>query len=127
MNYDANADLPGYFVDDPQGTVCVPFTPAQQQPPAGYQGNFYVDEFTDAAVKAKWAACAQDPTCKAGIEGLAAGFVQHQFRVTGTVDPFGKIDPEGDVNLADIRRPGYFARAPYIEPIAAVEDQTYTV
>jgi hypothetical protein len=34
--------------------------------------------------------------------------------------PFGEIGPlAANVNLADVRRPGFFAQAPYGEPIAA--------
>jgi hypothetical protein len=126
INYDRNADLPGYWVTDPQGTACVPFIQTEQQPPAGYEGNFYVDEFSDAAIKAKWEVCKQDPACRDQIRAIAATFVPVQIRVTGTVDPFGRIDPEGDVDLADIRRPAYFGQDPYYENIAQLENRTYT-
>jgi pimeloyl-ACP methyl ester carboxylesterase len=128
INYDLNTDLPGYWVEDPDGTTCVPFVETVNQPPEGYEGNFYVDEFTDAAIKAKWEECKQDPACEAGIRGALAGFgIPHQFHVTGTADPFGKIEPEVDVDLAGIRRPAYFARSPYYENIAKLDDKTYTV
>ena len=40
----------------------------------------------------------------------------------------GKIEEKGDeTDLASIRRPSYFARAPYHEPIAADDEQTYIV
>lgn len=41
--------------------------------------------------------------------------------------PFGKINPlASNVNLRDIRRPSFFGRAPYDEPIAKADDRTYT-
>jgi len=118
--------LPGYWIDDPQGTVCVPFIQTEQEPSADYEGDFYVDEFTDAAIKAKWEVCKQDDACRTQIQAIAKSFVPVQFHATGTADPFGKIEPEGDVDLADIRRPAYFAQAPYHENIAQLEDRTYT-
>lgn len=53
---------------------------------------------------------------------------ENVFRVTGSVDPVGRIDPlDGDIDLATVRRPTYFGQPPYAEPIAAVEGRTYTV
>lgn len=128
VNYGANAELPGYFVQDPNGKVCVPFSyPARFVPP-GYQGDYFVAEFTDTKIKADYHACKKDRTCSERLSKIPERVdLPHQFRVTGTVDPVGKIDPHGAVDLKQIRRPKYFAKAPYLEPIAEAEGRTYTV
>jgi pimeloyl-ACP methyl ester carboxylesterase len=129
VGYNLNQDLPGYVVPDDQlGRVCLPFT----QVPlalANYPGDYRVDNFTDVAIRAQLATCRTDPSCDyAGIIEAARNYQPVQFRVTGTIVPFGKIDPNAaDVDLADIRRPGFFGRAPYREPIAAVDRRAYTV
>ncbi|MFC4314504.1 hypothetical protein ACFPN2_35890 [Steroidobacter flavus] len=128
VNNDANPQLPGYFVQDPTGKVCVPFSYRTQFPPPGYKGDYFVDEFTDAKIKAKYQACKKDPACNeklARIPPLVT--VPSELRVTGTVDAAGKIDPHGVVDLKRIRRPAYFAKPAYHEPIAEAEGRTYTV
>ncbi len=70
------------------------------------------------------AACKQQTSC-AALDS-AKTYVGSQFRVTGTANPVGKIDPfAARVNVADIRRPSFFARAPYNEPIAKADRSTY--
>lgn len=131
VGYDLNTDLPGFYCDDPTGSVCIPFTPTSQLPPADYQGDdFYVEEFSDAKIKAKWQACKQDADCENQVLGVITyglGGTPHEFRNTGTVSSVGKIDPHGDVDLADIRRPAFFGQAPYHEAIASVDDNTSIV
>src|SRR5690348_11886556 len=53
---DRDAVLPGYRLPASHGgTVCVPFLPSANRPPSGRErGGFYVDEFTDAKLKARW-------------------------------------------------------------------------
>ena len=48
-------------------------------------------------------------------------------RVTGIVDPVGKIEPDAQVNLRDIRKPGFFAKAPYHEAVAEADGRTHVV
>jgi hypothetical protein len=128
VNYGADAKLPGYLVQDPGGKVCVPFTYPARFVPSGYKGDYYVDEFTDAKIKAKYRACKQDRACDERLASIAQQApVPHEFRVTGSVDPTGKIDPHGAVDLKQIRRPSYFGKAPYREPIGEAEARTYTV
>jgi pimeloyl-ACP methyl ester carboxylesterase len=119
--------LPGYRVRDPSGEVCVPFAYRARFPPAGYRGDYYVDEFTDAKVKAAYRRCKADPTCAERSKALRFAAPGHQYRATGTLGPVGKIDPHGAADLKQIRRPAFFGRAPYHEPIAEAEGRTYTV
>jgi pimeloyl-ACP methyl ester carboxylesterase len=128
VNFDRNADMPGYSVERSGGRICVPFMPTNQLVPSSYTGkDFYGEEFTDAKIKARWAECKKSPGCaEPAIKG-AKGFVSAEKQDTGTVDPAGKIEPEGEVDLTRIRRPAYFAKAPYNEPIAQAEPRTFTV
>ncbi len=123
VNYDRNADLPGYR----SGSACIPFTPTNQLIPDGREPDFYVTEFSDAAIRKRWESCRQDPACHDAALSGAKPFIAYEPRATGTVDPFGRIDPEGDVDLHSIRRPRYFGAAPYAEPIARAEPRTDTV
>ncbi len=122
VGYDRNASLPAYsFVRDGR-QVRLPFMPTGRLIPPGYAGqDFYVAEFSDAAIRHRWAECKQDPTCFAKVISLATAFTRYEERATGLVDPAGRIDPEDDVDLRSVRRPGYFGRAPYHEPIAQAE------
>ena len=43
------------------------------------------------------------------------------------VDPVGKIDSDGNVNLHDIRKPGFFGKAPYNERVAEADSRTHVV
>lgn len=105
VNFDRNADLPGYRF----GQACLPFMPTGQLVLPGYAGrDFYVDGFTDAAIRARWPACKADPACLGPAMAGAAGFAKYEPRVTGQVDAAGRIDPEGAVDLRSIRRPAYF-------------------
>src|SRR3546814_14177255 len=46
--YDRDMELPGYWIATSAGDrTCVPFTSTLNQPPEGYRGDYYVDEFTD--------------------------------------------------------------------------------
>ena len=125
VNYDRNAELPGYIGNN---GICHPFMPTNQLVPENYSGSdFYADEFTDAKIRERWEACKQDEACAAAAREGAAGFAKVEDHDTGTVDEVGKVDPEGSVDLKDIRRPAYFGQPPYAERIAGAEERTYTV
>ena len=50
--YDRDLTLPGYLLPTSAGPkTCIPFTTTAAHPPAGYHGEFYVDEFTDAKLR----------------------------------------------------------------------------
>lgn len=127
VNFDRNTVMPGYQAEEGGQRVCIPFMPTAQFAPAGYRGDYQADEFTDARIRARWVACRADAACAAAARAGAAIFTAAERRRTGTVDPTGLIDPHGQVDLRAIRRPAYFARAPYAEPIAAAEPRTFTV
>jgi len=61
---DRSAELPGYLLLQSNGkTACVPLLVTANKPPAGYKGEYYVDEFSDAKLKERWAACKADAAC----------------------------------------------------------------
>jgi pimeloyl-ACP methyl ester carboxylesterase len=133
VGYDRDAVLPGYLLPTSAGAwTCIPFTTARFKPPAGYKGDFYVDEFTDAKLRAQWEECKKDKSCYDRV--YAQVMARHPpNRERSIKDPhkrflLGKIEEKGDAtDLASIRRPAYFAREPYREPIAADDAQTYIV
>jgi len=129
VNYDLFMDLPGYFVQDPAGKVCVPLTYRARFAPPDYRGgDYFAAEFTDAKIKAKYSACKKDRACAEKLASIPPlNKVPSEFRATGAVDPAGKIDLHGVVDLKHIRRPRYFGTAKYREPIAEAEARTWTI
>lgn len=130
VHWDRNEkDWPGYLVIENGKEHCVPFTATLNFPPDGYTGDFYVDEFTDAKVREAWKSCETkgDECTKAALESAKSRGEINEFRNTGTIEKFGKIDANGDVDLAEIRRPAYFGKEPYNELISEVDSRTYVV
>lgn len=121
-----NGVLPA--VADANG-VLVPYTPDTAIPPSGYEGEYFVEEFTDAKIKQLWADFKKNNPEQAEKmqRDMAEKDVNQQFRNTGAIDSRGKIDPHGDVDLRALRRPAFFGQAPYFEPIAMAESDAYTV
>src|SRR4030095_8961526 len=108
---DRNTELPGYLLRQPNGsTQCVPLLLTASKPPAGYRGDFYVDEFTDAKLKERWAACKANAGCFKRINDQMQRWLppnkERATRVTGLVDPVGRIDSDGQVDLRQSRNPG---------------------
>lgn len=130
--YDRDMVLPGYLIPSKTGAkVCVPFTTVGVRPPEGYTGDFYVDEFSEPVLRARWLLCKADPACAVRVAPVVNGRKppNREQRIT---DPhhrhlLGKVDESDDLDLAAIRRPAFFAQDPYREPIAAAEANTYTV
>ena len=129
--YDRDLTLPGYLLPTAAGAAtCIPFTTVLAQPPAGDQGDFYVEEFTDAKLRERWMACKSDKVCYDRVykQVIARHPPNKEFNLKDPHDRFllGKIEEKGaDTDLTTIRRPAYFARPPYNEAIAAVDEQTY--
>ena len=125
VNYNLNKILPGYLN---QQDLCQPFTSIYQVVPGDYKGgDYYGEEFTDSKIRERWKTCKQDEACRIPAMKGALSFIKSEKRDTGSVDPFGKIDPDGHVNLSLVRRPDYFGRQPYDEPIGMAESHTYTI
>ncbi|QHI99905.1 hypothetical protein GT347_19115 [Xylophilus rhododendri] len=129
---DRNQEMSGYLLPrQGGGSVCVPLGVNASTAPAGYQGDYHVAEFTDAKLKERWSACKADAACFARVDAQMQRWLPpnkaRSTRTTGTVDPVGRIDSEGSVDLGQIRRPGFFAKPPYAESIAAAEARTSVV
>jgi hypothetical protein len=123
VGYGWNGYLPAY--KDAKG-VSIPFLPAGIRPPISYQGDFYVDEFTDAKIKQAWEELkVKDPAAAKKI--LAALPEKSEYRTTGALDPNGAVNGNNDIKLTEVRRPKFFGQAPYFEEIAKAEQDTYTV
>jgi hypothetical protein len=133
VGYDRDLVLPGYLLPTRSGPrTCIPFTSVAVKPPPGYKGDFYVDEFTDAKLRERWEACKKDGICRDRVyKQVLARHPPNKEHVLN--DPhgrflLGKIDERGsDTDLKTVRRPAFFARAPYSEAIAKADDQTYIV
>ncbi|EUB99308.1 hypothetical protein PMI07_005589 [Rhizobium sp. CF080] len=118
---------PGYLAEWKIGKICVAFTPTSRLKPAAYVGDYYVDEFTDERIRQRWHECRKDPACAERVMADAKRFIKAEEPDTGTVDTFGKIDRESAVDLAQIRRPAYFGKAPFSEQIAQADPSSYVV
>jgi len=131
--YDRDLTLPGYLLPTAAGPkTCIPFTTVSAHPPAGYRGDYYVDEFTDAKLREQWAACKVDQACHDRVykQVIARHPPNKEYNLKDAHGRFllGKLDEKGaDTDLTTIRRPAYFSRSPYNEVIAAADPQTYMV
>jgi pimeloyl-ACP methyl ester carboxylesterase len=131
VGYDRNRVMTGYILPTKTGPrTCIPFSTVGAKPPPGYRGDFYVDEFADVKLRARWEACERDEECRERVvkKVKARQPPNREYKVT---DPrhlylLGRV-AEGETDLRAVRRPAFFARAPYREPIAALENRTYTV
>jgi pimeloyl-ACP methyl ester carboxylesterase len=132
VGYDRDLVLPGYLLPTSAGPkTCIPFTSTAAHPPAGYRGDFYVDEFTDGKLRARWLACKQDKACYDRVyrQVMARHPPNKEYGLKDAHARYllGKIDEQPNVDLHVVRRPAFFARAPYNEPIAAADGDTYTI
>ncbi len=131
--YDRDMKLPGYILPTKAGPrTCIPFTTTAARRPKDYRGDFYVANFTDAKLRERWEKCKHDRNCRKRV--YAQVIKRHPpNKEYGLKDPhgrylLGKIDERGgDTDLSQIRRPAFFARAPYDEPIAAADADTWVV
>jgi hypothetical protein len=133
VGFDRDLTLPGYYIPTKLGpATCVPFTVTAQRPPAKYKGDFYVDEFTDAKLRAQWTQCKLDKACFDKVQKIVSGRAppNKEYRPRSARDTYllGKIDADNpNVDLKTIRRPAFFSRAPYHESIAQDDDHTFIV
>ncbi|TSD58858.1 hypothetical protein FFI97_000515 [Variovorax sp. KBS0712] len=137
---DRNARVGGYLL--PQaGTavnaggprVCVPVLMSAYPVPTNYAGgDYHVGAFTDDQLKARWRTCKAEPACFERVNAQMQRWLPpnkaRATRVTGAVDPAGRIDADSpNVDLKQIRRPAFFAKAPYREGIAEADARTHIV
>lgn len=133
VGYDRDAVLPGYRLAASDGApMCVPFATTAAHPPTGYQGDFYVAEFTDAKLRARWQTCRADPKCfrriEAHIERRLPPNVQRKIHSARALYLLGAVDQDDDdLPLRKIRRPAFFGQAPWHEEIAQAERRAYTI
>jgi hypothetical protein len=123
VGYGWNGYLPAFKGKD---GISIPYLPAGIRPPIGYQGDFYVDEFTDAKIKQAWEELkVNDPAAAKKI--LANMPEKSEYRNIGALDPNGAVKGDNNLKLTEVRRPKFFGQAPYFEEIAKTEHNTYTV
>jgi hypothetical protein len=125
VGYRLNCFLPAFKGAD---GVSIPFKPNGILCPIGYQGDFYVDEFTNAKIKQAWQELKvkKPDVAKKILEGVIRG-VNTEYRIIGSLSSQGVINGNDDLKLTDIRRPKFFRQVPYSEDIGKVEKDTYTV
>src|SRR5271156_2698082 len=89
VGWDQNARFPAYRVDRAGGDVeLVPFTPLAQFAPANFAGDYYVEQFTDSAIKARWRLAREDARTRERITAKLGRIpMPHEFRATGAIDP----------------------------------------
>ncbi|MDB5736488.1 MAG: hypothetical protein JWO65_156 [Sphingomonas bacterium] len=133
VGYDRDLTMPGYLLPTSAGArTCIPFTTTAAHPPAGYKGDFYVDEFTDEKLRERWVACKADKDCHERVYKQVLKRhppnKEHDLEDSRGRFLMGKIEEKGaQTDLTAIRRPGFFARAPYGEPIAQSDPRTTIV
>ncbi len=132
VGYDRDRVMLGYLLPTSAGSkTCIPFSTVAIYPPPGYQGDFYVDEFSDAKLRQRWADCKRDKICYERVSKQinARRPPNKEYRVSDVkhLHLLGKLTGKGEIDLDSVRRPAFFAAAPYNEPIAQLESRTYTV
>ena len=132
VGYDRDRMMPGYLLPTSAGPkTCIPFSTVGALPPQDYRGDFYVDEFSDAKLREKWASCKQDKDCRERvlrpINARKPPNKEHRTTDPHHLHLLGKVREESEVDLKTIRRPAFFGAAPYREPIAALDPRTYIV
>lgn len=128
VGWDQNKLFPAYRVESSLGSELVPFTPMAQFPPSGSNADWYLEQFSDAAIKQRWAEERTNAETESRIAGIRANLaIPHEFRATGSVDARGKIDANGEVDLREVRGPGFFGQVPWNEPIATAAGSTSIV
>lgn len=133
VGYDRDMVLPGYILPTAAGPrTCIPFTSTRAHKPSGYRGDFYVANFTDEMLRRRWEHCEHDKECRKRVykQVLKRHPPNKEYGLKDPHDRYllGKIDERGgDTDLTQVRRPAFFARAPYGEPIANADPDTYVV
>ncbi len=134
VGFDLNTVEKGYLLPTAAGEkTCIPFTTTRLPRPDGYTGSdYYVDEFTNPKLIDIWKACQANADCLARTSALVKKRLppHGEYNITDRAKLFalGRVDAQGaPVTLTSVRRPAFFAQAPYKEPIAAAEADTFTI
>lgn len=133
VGYDRDRTLPGYRLPSRSGRpMCVPFTTTDEHPPQGYHGDFYVAEFSDAKLRARWQACRSEVACFGRLEAHIKRRLPPQpdrsIRAPHARYLLGMVDQDDNrLDLRKIRRPAFFGRPPLSEDVAKAEQRTYTI
>lgn len=117
---------PAYSIMEQGKTVDLPFSPLLITKPAGYEGDFYVDNYTDNKIRQRWLHVEQTSS-KARSDALtyAINFGRrNEFRATGKISSAACTTTNFvDAPLQEIRRPSFFGKEPWKEPIAQIDDR----
>src|SRR3546814_11225378 len=114
--------LPGYILPTSAGPrTCIPFTSSLHRPPEGYRGDYYVTEFTDEKLRARWTACEQDKACRQRVfdQVHKRRTPNRAFRNTDHRHRFllGKVQEPGPATaMTQHRRPDFFTHQPHPAP-----------
>lgn len=132
VGYDRDRVMSGYILPTAAGPrTCIPFSTVAAYPPPGYKGDFYVDEFSDARMRAQWAACREDKACyervMKAIKARQPPNREFETKNARHIYLIGKVTEGPEIDLKAIRRPGFFAAEPWKEPIAQVDSRTWIV
>lgn len=132
VGYDRDADLSGYLLPTGSGpSTCIPITTTAAKAPAGYKGDYYVDEFSDAKLLERWRDCQSHEKCRVKIDKhVAERRPPNRDRIITnphTLWLLGAVPDADNLDLKQVRRPAFFAQAPWHETIAGLDPQTYTV
>jgi pimeloyl-ACP methyl ester carboxylesterase len=134
VGYDRDRKMPGYILPTAAGPrTCIPFSTVRIRPPEDYRGDFYVDEFSDVRLRAKWDECKKEEKChkRVGKQIHARRPPNKEYKIDDPrhIHLLGKLpqDETGDIDLGRVRRPAFFAAAPWNEAFAALDPQTYTI
>ncbi|HWU72182.1 MAG TPA: hypothetical protein VN137_01765, partial [Sphingomonas sp.] len=108
------------------------FTSVAAHKPKAYRGDFYVTNFTDEKLRKRWKKCKKDKKCHKRVyeQVLKRHPPNKEYALKDAHARYllGKIDEKGgDTDLSQVRRPAFFARAPYNEPIALADSDTSIV
>jgi pimeloyl-ACP methyl ester carboxylesterase len=131
--YDRDMVLPGYILPTSAGPrTCIPFTSTRARKPVNDRADFYVDNFTDQKLRERWEHCERDKDCRKRVYKQVVKRhppnKEHDLKDPRGRFLLGKIDEHGgDTDLTQVRRPSFFAREPYDEPIAKADKDTYVV
>ncbi|MCP4408088.1 MAG: hypothetical protein GY807_10080 [Gammaproteobacteria bacterium] len=128
VGWDLNRTLPAYRVKTAGQEELVPFSPAVRRPIRSATIDQRITGFSDEAIKQHWAQNQRIEGIRAKVEAAATRFlVPNRFSYTGSLDKRGRIDPFAEVDLSEIRRPGFFGNFPWNEAVACIDQYTNIV